>query len=177
MANALPIVAAPSRIPCLGFSSRAFGLLGAFGASFFALGFLAGCPAETKKPDSSPATSATAAHQAGQPATAEAAPAAAGAPSEADTKAALEVFAGRCVACHGAQGGGDGPASAALNPKPASFKSAEWQASVTDQHIEDIIRVGGAAMGKSPLMPPNPDLVDKPGVVAALRAHVRSLKQ
>jgi hypothetical protein len=32
-------------------------------------------------------------------------------------------------------------------------------------------------VGKSPAMPANPDLMAKPEVVAALRAHVRGLAQ
>lgn len=91
--------------------------------------------------------------------------------------AAKEIFATRCTPCHGPQGAGDGPASAGLTPKPASFASAEWQAGVKDDHIEKIIMYGGSAVGKSPAMPPNPDLGAKPEVVAALRAHLRSLKK
>jgi len=33
-----------------------------------------------------------------------------------------------CVSCHGASGKGDGPAAAALNPKPADWTSAKVQA-------------------------------------------------
>lgn len=94
-----------------------------------------------------------------------------------DAKAAVEIFNNRCVPCHGPQGGGDGPASAGLTPKPANFTSPEWQAKVTDTHIETIIQYGGSAVGKSPAMPPNPDLVEKQGIVKALRAHLRSLKK
>ena len=32
-----------------------------------------------------------------------------------------------CVSCHGASGKGDGPAAAALNPKPADWTSAKVQ--------------------------------------------------
>ncbi len=102
-----------------------------------------------------------------------AAPASGGAISEADRNEAKTVFTQRCVACHGASGMGDGAAAAALNPKPRAFGDAAWQASVTDAHIEKIIEQGGGAVGKSPLMPPNPDLVGKP-VVKALREHVRN---
>ena len=56
-----------------------------------------------------------------------------------------------------------------------NFRDPAWQQSVTDQHIEQIVQYGGAAVGKSPAMPANPDLMSKPEVVAALRAHVRSL--
>lgn len=86
---------------------------------------------------------------------------------------AQEIFQTRCVTCHGANGTGDGPGSAALNPKPRNYTSAEWQASVTDDDLEKIIIGGGAAVGLSPLMPPNPDLVTKPAVVDALVAIIR----
>lgn len=95
----------------------------------------------------------------------------AAAKAEADT-----VWAQRCSTCHGAGGKGDGPAAAALTPKPRDFSSATWQASVTDEHIEKVIVEGGQAVGLSMMMTANPDLASKPDVVKALRAHVRSLK-
>lgn len=90
-------------------------------------------------------------------------------------KEAQEIFAARCSTCHGLTGQGDGPGSAALTPKPRNFTDKMWQSNVTDKHIETIIQFGGAAVGKSPTMVANPDLVSKPAVVAALRAHIRSL--
>ena len=87
---------------------------------------------------------------------------------------AKEIFTNRCVTCHGQTGKGDGVAAVALNPKPRAFGDGAWQKSITDEHIEKIIVGGGAAVGKSALMPPNPDLQSKPMVVKALRAHVRS---
>lgn len=89
---------------------------------------------------------------------------------------AKNIFATRCTPCHGPNGAGDGPASAGLTPKPRNFTDPTWQASVTDEHVEKIVMYGGAAVGKSPAMPSNPDLMGKPEVVKALRAHVRSLK-
>ncbi len=88
---------------------------------------------------------------------------------------ATEIFTTRCGACHGKEGKGDGPAAVGFNPKPRNFTDAAWQASVTDEHIEKIIVYGGAAVGKNPAMPPNPDLMAKKETVAALRAHVRLL--
>jgi len=102
-----------------------------------------------------------------------AAPAAA--PGDDAVAEAKKIFDTRCVPCHGATGAGDGPALAGLTPKPANFKSAEWQAKVTDDHIEKIIAYGGMAVGKSAAMPPNPDLDGKP-VVPALRSLIRGLK-
>ena len=105
--------------------------------------------------------------------TADPPPAAAPATPEAE---AAQIFAGRCSPCHGATGAGDGAASAALNPRPRNFREAAWQSGVTDAQIEQVIRQGGAAMGKSAAMPANPDLDGKPAVVAALRAMIRGMR-
>jgi mono/diheme cytochrome c family protein len=94
---------------------------------------------------------------------------------DAAMKEAKEIFATRCSTCHGAGGKGDGAAAAALTPKPRDLTSADWQKSVTDEHIEKIIIGGGAAVGKSPMMPPNSDLESKPEVVKALKTLVRDL--
>ena len=102
-----------------------------------------------------------------------AAPAMADDVAPADLKEAEQIFAQRCSTCHGAAGKGDGAASAALNPKPRDLSNAEWQKSVDDAHIEKIVVGGGPSVGKSPLMPPNPDLAGKPGVVKGLRKLVR----
>ena len=96
---------------------------------------------------------------------------------EDNAAAAKELFVGRCTPCHGLAGAGDGPASAGLTPKPASFASPDWQKAVTDEHIEKIILYGGLAVAKSPAMPPNPDLGSKPEVVKALREYLRALKK
>lgn len=88
---------------------------------------------------------------------------------------AREIFQFRCTPCHGESGAGDGPASQALTPPPRAFNSAAWQSEVSDEHIDKIIQFGGAAVGRSPTMPGNPDLTGKPAVVQALREHIRTL--
>lgn len=88
---------------------------------------------------------------------------------------AQDIYKNRCTMCHGPSGKGDGPAGAALNPKPRDLGDQTWQKSVTDEHIETIVKGGGPAVGKSPLMPANPDLASKPDVVRALRVIVRNL--
>lgn len=122
---------------------------------------LAGCGAESK-----PAPAAAPVATAKSPA-----PQAASAPA----KLAEEIFVSRCVTCHGPQGKGDGPGSLGLVPPPRNLSDAAWQATVTDEYLEKIIAYGGIAVGKSAGMPPNPDLMAKKEVVAALRAKVRSL--
>jgi mono/diheme cytochrome c family protein len=88
---------------------------------------------------------------------------------------AKDIFGTRCFACHGPEGRGNGPASASLDPKPRNFHDQTWQAKVTDDHIETIIKVGGAAVGLSAAMPSNPDLNNQPDVVVALKDYVRNL--
>jgi mono/diheme cytochrome c family protein len=120
-----------------------------------------------EKPSAPPATVPAAAPPTAPPAGA----------SEAAGAEAKQIFETRCVTCHGADGSGKGPASAGLTPPPRNFQDPAWQTSVTDVHIEQIIQYGGAAVGKSPAMPANPDLTAKPEVVGALRAYVRGLEK
>jgi mono/diheme cytochrome c family protein len=86
---------------------------------------------------------------------------------------AKTIYDARCALCHGATGKGDGVAAAGLSPQPRDLTSAEWQTSVTDEYVETIIKFGGSAVGKSAVMPPNPDLQAKDDVVKGLRALVR----
>lgn len=87
--------------------------------------------------------------------------------------AAREIFNSRCSACHGTDGKGDGPGAAALNPKPRNYTDKTWQSSVTDEQIKKTILYGGAAVGKSPIMPASPDLDGKPEVLDGLVKIVR----
>lgn len=107
---------------------------------------------------------------------AQAAPAATAA-AAADAKGeAQTMFRARCVVCHGEKGMGDGPGAAALNPKPRNYTDAAWQASVKDEQIKNVIMYGGAAAGKSPIMPASPDLQSRPEVVDELVKIVRGFK-
>lgn len=102
-------------------------------------------------------------------------PAPAAEPASDPVAEAAEIYTNRCTVCHGEGGKGDGAGSAALEPKPRDFTSAEWQAEVTDEHLTKIIVYGGAAVGKAPTMPANPDLDAKPEVVAELVKYIRKL--
>jgi len=132
---------------------------------------LSACKGEKKAPPQSPAPAAETRSQPQTPSPA-ATPAAAvnmGAQSE-------KVFKAKCVVCHGKEGSGNGPGSAALNPKPRAFSDPTWQSSATDAQIKKAILEGGAAVGKSAAMPGNPDLRNKPEVVEGLVKIVRGFK-
>ena len=89
---------------------------------------------------------------------------------------AKDIFESRCVACHGTDGRGDGPAASNLNPKPRDFHNRKWQKSLSDATIARAIVYGGRAVGVSAQMAPNPDLENEPAVVAALVERVRRCK-
>ena len=88
---------------------------------------------------------------------------------------AHKMFETVCAMCHGADGTGNGPAAANLNPKPRNYTDPAWQKATTDAQIKEIIVKGGQGVGKSPLMPPNPDLESRPQVVSELVAVVRAV--
>jgi len=89
------------------------------------------------------------------------------------TKEARKLFSALCAQCHGATGKGDGLGGLALDPKPRDLSLADWQTSVTDSDIKTVILRGGAAVGKSPSMPAQPQLKSKPKVLKALVSHIR----
>lgn len=83
--------------------------------------------------------------QGSKPAAAQAAP---------QASSAAENYKGVCGPCHGEKGEGNGPAAVALNPKPANFADPAFWSTRSKTHIEKVIREGGPAVGKSPLMAP-----------------------
>ncbi len=64
------------------------------------------------------------------------------------------LFAQICAACHGTAGKGDGAAAAALNPKPRDLTDKAYMGGLKDEYLIDIVKKGGAAVGKSATMPP-----------------------
>ena len=66
-------------------------------------------------------------------------------------KASYQTF---CAVCHGAMGKGDGPSAVALNPKPRDHSDGKYMNKLTYEELVKVIKLGGAAIGKSPLMPP-----------------------
>jgi cytochrome c oxidase cbb3-type subunit 3 len=72
----------------------------------------------------------------------------------ADADEGKKLYGQFCASCHGQSGKGDGPAAAALNPKPRDHTDKAYMSSLTDDDMLKVIKNGGASVGKSPLMPP-----------------------
>ena len=89
---------------------------------------------------------------------------------------AEQTFTGRCGICHGESGLGDGVAAMGMKPAPRSFFDAAWQKTVTDDYLQKVIAEGGAAHGKSPLMPAHTDLSQDviKALVKLIRAQAKS---
>ncbi|MFN7950168.1 MAG: c-type cytochrome [bacterium] len=91
-----------------------------------------------------------------------------------DAAAGKAKFDMLCATCHGPAGKGDGVAGAALNPKPRDFTDQAWQKATNDESIGKTIKLGGAAVGKSPLMVAwGPMLSDAD--ITNLTAYIREL--
>jgi mono/diheme cytochrome c family protein len=91
-----------------------------------------------------------------------------GQPSQAQV-----MFDTKCAVCHGISGAGNGPNADQFDPKPHNYTDPAWQASITDDQIKEIILKGGANLGKSPAMPSNPRLRDRPEVLDGLVKIIR----
>jgi mono/diheme cytochrome c family protein len=99
-----------------------------------------------------------------------------------DAAAGKTTFDTLCATCHGPQGKGDGPAGAALNPKPRDFSVGEFKYDTdkdgkagTDADLANIIKNGAGAYGGSPLMAPWGHLSETD--IQNVIAYVHSLKK
>lgn len=91
----------------------------------------------------------------------------------ADLEQTRAIFQSRCSPCHGPEGRGNGVAAKSIVPPPRDFSDPKWQKETSDEAIERIIREGGLAVGKSPLMPPNNDFNAE--AAKKMRIYIRSL--
>jgi high-affinity iron transporter len=58
------------------------------------------------------------------------------------------IYDSRCAFCHGSTGNGDGPAGAALNPRPVAFAGADYWKAANLETMRGVIKNGkpGTAM-------------------------------
>lgn len=117
-----------------------------------ALGMLA-CGSGEEAPAPAPAP-----EHAAPPAATTAPPAAEPAPAPstaaADPARGAVQYQMLCASCHGARGAGDGPAGQALTPRPARHDDGSYMNALSNEHLFRVIKEGGAAVGKSPMMAP-----------------------
>ncbi len=91
-----------------------------------------------------------------------------------DLQTGATIYKKYCARCHGAQGRGDGPATRILKTKPPDFTNRAYMAKKTDEELLTVIANGGAAVGKSKLMPPYRKKLNERELRAVV-AYIRSL--
>ena len=93
--------------------------------------------------------------------------------SAGDVAAGKEIYKARCAQCHGEDGKANTTIAKALQPPPRDHSDGNYMNKLDDTHFAKVIKGGGTAVGKSAIMPPQPDLTD--AQVANLIAYMRSL--
>lgn len=68
------------------------------------------------------------------------------APVCCDVAVGRSLYERQCVACHGKGGKGDGPAAAALNPRPPDLTNLERMAKISDDSLVQVITKGRKGM-------------------------------
>jgi mono/diheme cytochrome c family protein len=94
-------------------------------------------------------------------------------PATADAAAGQAVYTQNCVSCHGEKGLGDGPAGAALDPKPADLQEAA--ANAAEDYMLWIITEGGAAASRSASMAAYKGVLSEADIWNAI-AYIKTLK-
>lgn len=86
-----------------------------------------------------------------------------------DLNNAKKIFAQNCATCHGPAGKGDGPAAAALNPKPANFSKGVFKYGNKDADIAKLIKNGKGSMPPWGSMLKDKDINDLVGYIRTLK--------
>lgn len=60
----------------------------------------------------------------------------------ADAERGKQVYTANCMACHGTEGDGQGPAAMALTPKPSDFTQAAFWDGRSDEALATSIKTG-----------------------------------
>jgi len=115
--------------------------------------FFLACGSEEKPAAPAPPPAASAPEPAPAPTPAPA-PSAPAPTAGADAARGAVHYQQLCASCHGPRGAGDGPAGQALEPRPAHHSDGAYMNALSNEHLFRVIKEGGAAVGKSPLMAP-----------------------
>lgn len=84
-----------------------------------------------------------------------------------------QLYQQRCAPCHGPDGKANTPTAQALNPKPRDHTDGVYMNTLSSEQLSKVIKQGGTAIGKSPIMPPQADLNEQQ--IRDIIAFVRSL--
>lgn len=95
---------------------------------------------------------------------------------ESAIAAGAEVFKTNCATCHGDTGAGDGPASAALDPKPADISDRTMTETLTDGYLFWRISEGGMMPPFNSAMPAWGQMLSEEQIWQVV-AYVRTLGQ
>lgn len=150
--------------------------LAAIGVLGFGLSGCGGGSDETAAPESTPGATApepTPSAPAPEPAPEPEPVAVAGG---GDVAAGKALYATYCASCHGMTGNGDGPVSAGLDPKPAKHTNGDYMNQLSHEHLVKVLKEGGPAVGKSPLMAPWGGTLSDAQIEDVI-AYVRSLAE
>lgn len=85
-----------------------------------------------------------------------------------EARHAAELFQRQCVACHGKRGKGDGPAAAAMTPRPANLTDPERMGELSDEELIEVLTKGKGAM-------PSFGALLGPEEIRAMARYVREL--
>lgn len=88
-----------------------------------------------------------------------------------DVEAGKQLYQTRCAPCHGADGKAQTPTAKALKPSPRDHTDGAYMNALSNEHLAKVIKEGGTAVGKSPIMPPQTDLNEQQiqDIIAFLR--------
>ena len=88
-----------------------------------------------------------------------------------DVEAGKQLYQTRCAPCHGPDGKAQTPTAKALKPAPRDHTDGAYMNALSNEHLTKVIKEGGTAVGKSPIMPPQTDLNEQQiqDIVAFLR--------
>jgi mono/diheme cytochrome c family protein len=90
-----------------------------------------------------------------------------------NVEAGGKLYQTRCSPCHGSDGKAATPTAQALNPKPRDHSDGAYMNQLAKEQLAKVIKNGGPAVGKSPIMPAHTDLSEQQ--IEDVIAFVRTL--